>query len=161
VRLVNRRAALAFLLLACLPGRTWAVADCDVTATSVAFGNYNPFSASAVTSNGDITVACSLLGIISLGVNYTIRLSAGTGSSGFSPRQMANGANKLNYNLYLDTNNGTGTVWTNAAPNVVTDGYLLGLGTVTRHYTVYGRLPALQNARRGTYLDTITVTLDY
>ena len=158
---MKRRAALAFALLACVPARTWALADCDVTATSVAFGNYNPFSATAVTSTGNITVACSLLGLLSLGVNYTIRLSAGTGSSGFSPRQMANGANKLNYNLYLDTHNGTGTVWTNAAPNVVTDGYLLGLFVVTRHYTVFGRIPALQNARRGTYLDTITVTVDY
>ncbi|HKY90645.1 MAG TPA: spore coat U domain-containing protein [Nevskiaceae bacterium] len=158
---MKRRAALALLLLAGLPGRAWAVANCSTSATSVAFGNYNPFSASATTSTGTVTVSCSLLGLISLGVNYKIKLSAGTGSSGYNPRQMANGVNKLNYNLYLDTNNGTGTIWTSTAPNIVEDGYFLGLGTVTRHYTVYGRIPALQNARRGTYLDTITVTVDY
>jgi spore coat protein U-like protein len=159
VRIVKARLALVLLLLALAPGRAFALADCSTSATSVAFGNYNPFFGTATDSTGDITVACSLLGIISLGVNYTIRLSAGNGGSGYAPRQMQNGADTLNYNLYL--NSGRTTVWTATDPNTVGDSYLLGIGTVTRHYTVYGRIPALQNARRGSYLDVITVTVDY
>ena len=37
----------------------------------------------------------------------------------------------------------------------------INIGTTTRHYTVYGRVPALQNARSGSYSDVITVTVDY
>jgi spore coat protein U-like protein len=43
----------------------------------------------------------------------------------------------------------------------VSDSYLLGLGTTVRHYALYGRVPALQNAPAGSYLDSITITVDY
>lgn len=137
-----------------------AVADCSVSATTVAFGSYNPFNATATDSTGDIAVACTLGGIISLLLSYQIKLSTG-GNGSYAPRRMSSGANTLNYNLY--TTAGRSTVWGNgtASTGTLSDGYLLGIGTTTRHYTVHGRVPALQNVQGGAYTDTITVTVDY
>lgn len=137
-----------------------AAATCSVSALPTAFGSYNPFSPSAVDSTGRVTVSCSLGGLLSLLVSYTIRLSAG-GAGSYAPRRMSSGANTLNYNLY--TSNARTTVWGNgtASTGTISDGYLLGLGTTVRNYTVYARLPAPQNVRAGSYLDSITVTVDY
>lgn len=141
-------------------GPAQAAANCSVSATPVAYGSYNPFSASATDSTGVVTVACTLGGIISLLVSYNIKLSTG-GSGSYGPRQMSSGANTLNYNLYTTT--GRTTVWGNgtSSTGTISDGYLLGIGTTTRNYTVYGRVPALQNVYSGSYADTITVTVDY
>ena len=158
------RAALRWLcacvLLLAPIGAAQAVANCSVSATVLAFGSYNVFSATPRDSTGDIVVSCSLGGLLSLLVSYEINLSTG-GSGSFSPRRMSNGANTLNYNLY--TSSGRTTVWGNgnSGTGTVSDGYLLGLGTTVRHYALYGRVPALQNARAGSYLDSITITVDY
>lgn len=158
-----RRALLAGVLAACaalwtLPAQ--AVATCTVSATTVAFGSYNPFNSSPSDSTGDIAVSCSVGGLLSLLVGYDIKLSTG-GSGGYAPRRMSSGVNTLSYNLY--TSSGRTTVWGNGTGSTadVSDGYLLGIGTTVRHYTVYGRAPALQNVRGGAYLDSITVTVDY
>jgi spore coat protein U-like protein len=155
-----KRALCALVLLLAPVGAAQAVANCSVSATVLAFGGYNPFSATPLDSAGDITVSCSLGGLLSLLVSYEVKLATG-GSGGFSPRRMSNGANTLNYNLY--TNSGRSTVWGNGSGSTATisDGYLLGLGTTVRHYAVYGRVPALQNTRSGGYLDSITVTVEY
>lgn len=140
--------------------RAQAIANCSVSVTTVAFGSYNPFSGSVSDSTSTIQVSCSLGGLISLGVSYEIKLSAG-GAGSYAPRRMSSGANTLNYNLY--TSNARTTVWGNGtgSTGTISDGYLLGLFTVNRNYTVYGRVPALQNARGGAYADTITVTVNY
>lgn len=155
-----KRALCSLLLLLAPVGAAQAVANCSVSATVLAFGAYNPFSATPLDSAGDITVSCSLGGLLSLLVSYEVKLATG-GSGGYSPRRMSNGANTLNYNLY--TNSGRSTVWGNGSGSTATisDGYLLGLGTTVRHYAVYGRVPALQNTRSGGYLDSITVTVEY
>lgn len=156
---MRARVLLALVLLLSPMGAAHAVANCSVSATTVAFGGYNPFSATPLDSTGDIAVSCSLGGIISLLVSYEIKLATG-GSGGYSPRRMSNGANTLNYNLY--TTSGRGTIWGNGSSSgTVSDSYLLGIGTTVRHYGVYGRVPALQNARSGGYLDSITVTVEY
>ena len=157
-----RRAAWrwAFVLLIAPIGASQAAGTCSVSATTLAFGGYNPFSSSPLDSAGDIAVSCSLGGLISLLVSYEIKLATG-GSGTYSPRRMSNGANTLNYNLY--TSSGRGTVWGNGtgSTGTVSDQYLLGVGTTVRHYDVYGRVPALQNARAGGYLDSVTVTVEY
>lgn len=142
------------------PGAVQALASCSVSATTIAFGSYNPFIASNTESTGTVTVACSLGGLLSLLVSYEIKLSTG-GSGTYAPRRESSGANTLDYNLY--TSNARTTVWGNGSggTGTISDGYLLGLFTVTRNYTVYGRVPALQNARSGAYSDSITVTVDY
>lgn len=151
---------LVALSLAVAPCLAHAIASCSVSATSVSFGTYNPLSASHTNSTGTVTVSCSLIGILSLLVSYNINLSKG-GSATFNPRRMTSGANTLNYNLY--TNSTRTTIWgdNTSGTSRISDGYLLGLGTTVRNYTVYGRVPALQNVAAGAYADTITVTVNY
>lgn len=151
---------LAVAALASAPGLAQAVANCSVSATSVAFGSYNPLSASNTDSTGTVTVSCTLGGIISLLVNYTINLSKG-GAATYTPRRMTSGSNTMNYNLY--TNSSRTTIWgdgTGGTTNI-SDGYLLGIGTTVRNYTVFGRIPPLQNIAPGAYADTITITVNY
>jgi len=148
------RTLFAIALLA--PMQSWAV-SCTTSAQPVAFGNYDPLSASATDSTGDVSVTCTNL--VSLFVNYTVSLSTGGGS--YATRQMASGANRLNYNLYTDLTHllvwGDGTSGTSK----VSAGFLVVVLGITAHHTVYGRIPARQNASVGSYSDTITVTVNY
>ena len=132
--------------------------SCNVSATSVAFGSYNVFNASPLNATGTITVHCTNL--LALFVNYTIKLSKGLSGS-YAPRQMANGANRLNYNLYTDATRLT--VWGDGSGGMsfVSDSFLAVLLGVTLNHTVYGRVPALQNVAVGSYSDNITVTLTF
>jgi len=136
-----------------------AALSCTVSAGNHAFGSYSPFSPSTVDSASTVQVSCSAT-IIAVLVSYDIQLS--TGQSGtYSPRRMASGSNNLLYNLY--TNSARTTVWGDgtAGTSIVSDSYLVVIGTTARNYSVYGRVPALQNAPPGSFADTITVTLNY
>ncbi|MDX2463819.1 MAG: spore coat U domain-containing protein [Porticoccus sp.] len=137
-----------------------AVGDCSVSATGVSFGSYTYTTPSPADTAGNIEVSCTLIGIFSLLVSYDISLSTGNSGS-YSPRSLVFGANNLSYNLY--TNAARTNIWGDgsASTSSVSDGYLLGLFTVVRNYTVYGRLPAAQNKPAGSYADTIVVTITY
>lgn len=134
--------------------------SCSVTANPVNFGNYSPFDGNPVDAVGNVRVSCSLLGLTSLLVSYDIRLSTGSSSSYF-PRLMYSGTEVLEYNLYTDS--ARTMIWGDGSTgnSYVSDGYLLGLLTVSRDYPVYGRLPAGQNVPAGVYSDVIVVTVDY
>jgi spore coat protein U-like protein len=138
------RWSLAVLLLVCASA-SWA-ANCNVSAQGVSFGNYDPFSTTALDSTGTITVICDA------STMYTISLSTGSGS--YATRTMRKGAHTLNYNLY--TNASRSIIWGDGTGNtaLVND---TGLGG---NYTIYGRAPARQNPYVGTYFDTIVVTLN-
>ncbi len=74
---------------------------------------------------------------------------------------MASGANRLNHNLYTDATRLT--VWGDggAGTSLVSNSIVLVLLGVTVNHTVFGRVPALQNAAVGNYSDNITVTLTF
>lgn len=124
----------------------WA-ATCTVGSQGVNFGSYNVFDEQNLDGAGTISVSCDV------STEHTLSLSAGGGS--YALRTMTSGANTLAYNLYTDA---TYTViWGDGTGNTAT---VIGSGTATDH-TVYGRIPARQNASVGSYSDTITVTLDF
>lgn len=156
----KRRLALCVLLLLAPFGAAQAAATCSTSATSLSFGSYNPFSFTPLDSTGTVTVSCSLGGLLSLLVSYQIKFSAG-GSGSYATRRMSSGGNTINYNVY--TSSGRTTIWGNGSSGTgtVSDGYLLGLGTTVRNYTMYGRVAARQNVRAGGYLDSVTVTVEY
>lgn len=137
-----------------------AVGNCTVSANPVAFGAYNPNSATPVDSVGNVQVSCTLAGMVSVFVSYQILLSTGFSPS-FSPRTIINGAYTLSYNLYI--NAGRSMIWGDGTggSSTISDSYLLGLQTVIRNYPVYGRISAAQNVPAGNYSDTITVTVNY
>lgn len=155
---MNRRIFSAAVMAGLLVAQAPVHAACSTSATNVAFGTYVPTSGSPKDSTGTVTVSCTTL--IGLLISYTIKLNAGDSGS-FAQRYMILGANHLNYNLYTDLlhtqiwGDGSGGTFT------VTDGYLLNIGTTSRNYTVYGRIPASQNVAAGSYSDLITVTVTY
>ncbi|MGH8522968.1 MAG: Csu type fimbrial protein [Gammaproteobacteria bacterium] len=132
--------------------------SCNVSATSVPFGSYNIFNASPLDATGAVTVHCTNL--VNLLVSYDIKLSTGLSGS-YAARQMANGANPFNYNLYTAATRLN--VWGDgsAGTSFVSNGILVVLLGVTVNHTVYGRVPALQNVAVGSYSDNITVTLTF
>lgn len=160
-RLIHRglRMMLATLAVAA-PASSLAAADCAVTASSFSFGNYNPLDALPRDSTSTINVQCSLIGLLSLTVTYELSLSTGSSAS-YGLRTLVGPGDPLGYQLYADAARlliwGDGT----AGTVTITDGYLLGLGTVSRNYPVYGRLPAGQQVGAGTFTDSITVTLEF
>lgn len=167
----GRRATPRFaLLLACLlpallhAGRAQAAADCNATATGVAFGAYDPLVTTSDDSTGTITVTCTNTGGGGTTVNYSIALSTGV-SGTYSQRYMSAGTPKLNYNLYRDSARslvwGNGSGGTSLITGSLTVGNGVGNGTKSATYTVYGRAPAQQNAAPGTYADSIVITLTF
>jgi len=148
---VKRSLILAAAALALYPDLAWGAASCSASATVISFGTINPFG-SAVTSNGTITVACSN------GQNsatYTIALSTG-GSGSYANRQVKNGTQTMNYNLYTTT--ALSTIWGDGTGGTST---VTGTDTrTTKTFTVYGQItpaPVTPN----TYSDSITVTVTY
>lgn len=129
-----------------------------VSADPIAFGTYLSSNSSPTTANGKVTIACSTQ-IIGLYLpTFTVMLSAGTSAS-FSPRTMANGTARLNYNLY--TSSAYSSIWGDGTAGTSVQNYS-GLGfSYTNSMTVYGRIPASQVVAAGGYSDTITVTVTY
>ncbi len=158
LRLGPRRMARVLALgLLTLSGAANAV--CSTSATATSFGNYDTLTPINTDTTGTVTVTCS--GLLSVLVGYEILLSKG-GAGTYTPRRMASGSNTLNYNLY--TNITRTTIWgdNTGGSSRVTGSILVQLVVPTsNNHTVYGRIPAQQNAVPGAYTDTITVTVNY
>jgi spore coat protein U-like protein len=133
-----------------------------VSAAPLPFGNYDPNSGTARDVSGSITVTSTAFGVgLLTTIGYTISLNDGVNGS-VAARKMVSGsaATPLGYNLF--TNNNYDQVWGNES---VSDSFTV-LATVigtslTRSYTVYGRIPPKQYVSVGAYADTITVTVNY
>lgn len=135
-----------------------ANAACTVSVTqNVSFGSYNPFSLTDTSATGTINVSCSgLVGI------YAYQVDLNQGSYGtFSGRKMANGTNRITYNLYTDA--AYTLVWGNgtSGTSIRSGNCIIVLSTCSNNLTVYGKLPAQQNVAVGGYADSVTVTLNY
>jgi spore coat protein U-like protein len=150
------------LCAAVAPNLAVAAVSCTVTATSTAFGTYNPLSVTPTYANGQVQISCTLLSGGTTNVNLVTSYSAGASGS-YALRTMLSGANTLRYNLFADAaytqirGNGTGGSQTSAAT------LNLSRANPTRSVTsvIYGRIPASQDVAAGSYADTIVVTVTY
>ena len=133
--------------------------SCNVSATAVNFGVYNPLSGLPTDAAGTVTVSCQVL-IVGLFVSWTIGLSSGASGS-YANRQLHSGANVLNYNIY--TTAAHSVVWGDGTggSGVVSDNPFLLVGSDSVNYTAYGRLFASQDRAAGSYSDTVIVTVTY
>lgn len=136
--------------------------NCTTSASSIAFGTYNPLSTVSAASTGTLRVACSGSGSGSRNVTVGVTLSAGMSGS-YTTRKMLSGSNALNYNIYWSTaysqimGDGSGGSFAGTAgPFTVFAG-----GTNTATGTMYGLVPAQQDVAPGSYVDTILVTVTY
>lgn len=118
-----------------------------VLATDLDFGNAN-----TLTGNRDQTSTIQLQ--CATGTAWRVALDNGVNNNG-NNRRMASGANRIAYELYRNSNRTQR--WGN---NNGSDVNGTGNDTV-QALTVYGRVPAQANPARGSYADTVTVTLTY
>lgn len=135
------------LLMTCalLPILSWS---CSVSATGVDFGGYNPFDSAATDSTAVVTVECESA--------YSIALSEGQAAT-FNPRALAGDNDSLQYNLY--TGPDYSIIWGDGSGGTEV---VSGPGdTQPVEHVIHGRIFARQNARVGSYADSITVTLEF
>lgn len=128
-------------------------ASCNVSATTLNFGTYDPAAASALDGTSTISVFCTS------GTPYTAGLNVGSGGGSFTTRTIANGGNTLNYNLFRDA--ARSQVWGDGSGSTFTVAGT-GSGLLTANtLTVYGEVAIAQDKPAGTYSSTITVTVTY
>jgi spore coat protein U-like protein len=114
-----------------------------ISVTDVAFGEYDPTNATDLDVNGDLTFRCTK------NTNYKTYI-AGT-------RQMfgATYFENLNFELYSDVGRTTIYPSTNAGGSTLTPNN----SPITS--TIYGRVPAFQNASLDNYSKVLTVAVEY
>lgn len=134
------------VMLSLICSASWA-ASCTLTSSGIAFGGYDPFVPQDVLSVANIGVTCDET------TAYSIALSSGAGT--YEQRFMTSGLHQLLYNLYIDAT--LNTVWGDGTGHTA----VVGDTQSAAIYTVYGRIPARQNAHVGAYGDTIVITLTF
>ena len=146
-RIARVSCRLLMAMLGTYASNVWSA--CGVNAQSVNFGNYDPFGRNNLDGAGNVGVTCDL------GMTYSIALSSGGGT--YAARVMANGPYSLRYNLYTDASRII--VWGDGNGSTTT---VSGSGTAAAtNVTIYGRIPAAQNAHVGNYADNIIVTVTF
>lgn len=146
------RRALLLAALAAAPGAVRSAPTCAFgVASALDFGPYDPLAASPTDGTSTLSYQCP--------PGQKVRISLDPGSSGsFGAREMRQGVEALQYNLYLDAARtviwGDGTGGSAVGPGVTTRSG----GTTTAW--VFGRIPAGQDAVAGAFSDTIRVTFE-
>lgn len=128
------------------------LASCEVNATDLIFGNYDPVAATHVEAQTSLSVTCTN------GTPYHVGLSLGDGSgASMANRRMTKdgGSQTLNYVLYKD--NQHSVLWGNSGTDRVS---ATGDGT-SDTIDVFGRIPMQQAAPAGDYSDTVVVTVSW
>lgn len=145
---------LAVVVTLVSPIPAMAAINCSISTVSVAFGSYNVFASSALTSTGSVTIRCVGVGT---GTNaVSIALSKGNSAS-FQPRQMFRGIEPLSYNLYLDA--GGTQIWGDGTGGTKQFASISNNQTVV--LTIFGRIPPGQDVSIGSYTDTIIATINF
>ena len=136
-----------------------AHAGCAISTTGVNFGAYDPQSPTPLLGVGTIDFRCSdeIEDGGPGGGNKKIEISTGHSGS-YATREMRSGSNSLDYNLYTDATRTS--VWGDGRHG--TDSVKVHPNkTESVSVNVYGRIPAGQNVRAGTYTDTLIVTIEF
>jgi spore coat protein U-like protein len=126
---------------------------CEVAATPVAFGTYDPLRQKEAATVGMLRYRCS-------GTHKRLTIGLTTVESGsFRMRRMGRGKTAIVYNLYLDA---AGTqVWGDGTGG--SQRYIVNSPASGNEVSipVYGRLFGGQNASAGNYQDNVSVVVNY
>jgi len=138
---------------------------CTITATPLAFGDYDPIGVNATadkTGAGSVSVACAKgAATLTIGMNY------GTHVSGTTQRQMVGptATDLLSYNLFQPSSTAAGAAcpgtiaWTTATPGLLV--LTTSPSKAARTYNVCGTIPMGQDTSAGAYTDTVIATLNF
>ena len=159
----------ALFLFGCMGG---ARADnCTASMTDVAFGPVSPIAGSDYYANGTLSVTCTmilnnLLTAVLPTATICVNLEGGSGGT-ITARNMQNGGIRLPFNLYRNNTYAAAAIWGStsggAAQPVTTQMTgVLGLGTQTVTFPIYGKIPAASLTGVSTQNGTDTVyTADF
>ena len=138
-----------------MPVTASIAANCTITASTLAFGAYDPIVTNLTANlNNTATLSTTCTTGSSPLITFDQGANAATGSTASAPaRQLKSGTNTLNYALFSDS--ARTSVWgsTGVAPPTST-------GTVQTS-TVYGDVIGGQNKPVGTYADTVVATIAF
>lgn len=150
------------LLLFCARALAAGEVACSFATTNLNFGIYNPLESHALESVATLTVSCQLLSQGAEKVTYSLGIQPGN-SGNFASRFMSNGPERLYYNIYLDPTRTQ--VWGDGSggSSNASGGFLLNQPNVAQlsQFSLYGRIPALQDVSAGSYQDTLVCVLTY
>lgn len=130
-----------------------AEAACTISTTAVNFGAYNVFQATPDDADGQVTFRCTTFELV-----VRIEFDRG-GAPSFSPRQMRQGSEILNYNLYRDASRST--IWGDGSGGTQRYEQFFVFANQNINLTVYGRIPAGQDVSAGTYTNIVTATISF
>ena len=133
--------------------------NCTITTTPVAFGNYDPLSATPDNNAGTVTITCTK------GAATTVTL--GDGNNFNVTRRMNAGGNFMSYELYQPPNTTPNTACTYATPvrwgtvgaQIFTPG--AAPSKASRTYNVCGQIPAGQDLAAATFGDSVVATVNF
>jgi spore coat protein U-like protein len=133
------------------------IKSCVVTATALAFGNYDQIVATTTTGTSTVSLQCTN------GAVAVMHLNGGVNGT-LAQRKMTDSVsgNSLNYQLYTSAANTS--VWGDGTGGTSTQTYNSINSATVQPFTVYGTIPAQQNvavSASNTYQDTITVTVTF
>ncbi len=148
-------AALAIVEVAGCSLPSLAIPECAINSiVGVNFGSYDVFSIAPTDSTGNITYRCSNMGQSMIAID----ISRGNSSS-YLPRQMYQGSETFDYNLFLDA--AKTVVWGDGSSDTSHYGPVNPPENADVTVQIYGRIPARQNVKAGNYIDTVTVTVNF
>jgi spore coat protein U-like protein len=128
---------------------------CSITSvTGVAFGAYDVFDPSPVSSAGAVTYVCTAVQPLD---RVVIELDGVTDAA--TLRAMTAGSHTLGYQLYLDA--ARTLVWGTGGGGTASYGPILPSDGVSTVVPIYGALPARQDVATGSYGGTVVVTLQF
>lgn len=149
---------LAAALLVLAAATTARAQSCSYSVTNVNFGTVNLLSGSAIDSSATIQATCGGVQTLNLSVRICFNFGAGSGGTTGSTRTMANGSNRLQYQLYQDA---ARTIpWGHTdIPSLGTPGtldfLLLPTGSVTYSKTIYARILGNQPTTPGGFYTSL------
>ena len=151
----NFHALRACLLLLCISGSSYLHAGiaCDINGAALAFGMYDPSEKLPTDGVGTVNLSCTNFNTVAPN-GATVALSI----SSVSSLKMIGNGDALDYGIY--SNSARSISWGNglAAPTLST-GAMQANETKALRFTVYGRIPPLQNIAAGSYADSLLITV--
>lgn len=132
--------------------------SCDVSASTLAFGNVNPLTG-AQTAEGEVTIDC--IGLAELFPSMPVRMQSGANGTISSRKMKSAAGNLLDYNIY--TTDQYNSIWGNGTTGLTVNvsGGLLAIGHWTTTRRVYGRVTPQTNTPPGNYTDTVVLRIDW
>jgi spore coat protein U-like protein len=159
----SRALGAACIAMACAVGSCplYAAIACAINSQKLDFADYRTFNTSPTDGNGTVEVNCTNLDVSAAGPSALV-LGIGPSSHGVAADRkmapMSGQVDLLRYGIYRDAGRSVNWDQGNNAQVLRLEG-LQALQTKTFSFTLFGRIPPLQNVRPGTYQDALTLTI--